>query len=183
MPPRHPGPDCSLTMKISIIAAVAKNGTIGKENDLPWRLAEDLRHFKRTTLGKPIIMGRKTFESIDKKPLPGRRNIIVTRDPDYVAEGCIVVDSLDAALSAAGEVEEVMILGGAQIYHEILPVTDRMYLTRVEAEVEGDAFFPKFDLSDWEEVDRRSHPADEKNDHPCTFLVYDRRRSSAAGSS
>ncbi len=160
-------------MKISIIVAAAENGVIGKGNELPWRLSEDLKHFKKTTLGKPVVMGRKTYESVGR-PLPGRRNIIITRDTAYSAEGCEVAHSLAEAIAKAGDVEEVMILGGGQIYGEALPVVNRMYLTRVNARPEGDAFFPHLNESEWKEVNRREHPADEKNDHACTFLTLDR---------
>ncbi|MCA9411627.1 MAG: dihydrofolate reductase, partial [Candidatus Omnitrophica bacterium] len=117
-------------MTISIIVAVAKNGIIGKENDLPWRLSEDLKHFKRTTLGKPVIMGRKTYESVGK-PLPGRRNIVVSRNPSYEAEGCEVAHSIEEAIDWTMDADEVMILGGGRLYSDALPLTDRIYLTQV----------------------------------------------------
>ena len=173
MPSRHQGSDSGLNMTVSIIVAVAKNGVIGRENDLPWHLSEDLKHFKKTTMGKPVIMGRKTFESVGE-PLPGRENIVVTRNRSYSAIGCDVALSLEEAIEKAGEVEEVMILGGGQIYKEALPLTDRIYLTQVEAQVEGDARFPELDWSEWKELRRWDHPADAKNDYPCIFMVLER---------
>ena len=161
-------------MTVSIIVAVAKNGIIGKENDLPWCLSEDLKHFKRTTLGKPVIMGRKTYESVGK-PLPGRRNIVVSRNPSYEVEGCEVAHSIEEAVEMAAAADEVMVLGGGRLYADALPITDRIYLTRVDAEVEGDTRFPDLDMGEWQEVDRWTHPADEKNDFPCTFLILERR--------
>jgi len=163
-------------MTVSIIVAVANNGVIGRDNDLPWRLSEDLKHFKRTTLGKPVIMGRRTYESVGK-PLPGRKNIVVTRDASYTAEGCEVAHSIQEAIGKAGDVEEVMILGGGQLYKVALPMTDRIYLTQVDAEVAGDTRFPELDWSEWNEVSRWEHPADEKNDHACTFLVLEKKSS------
>ena len=115
-------------MKLSIIVAAAANGVIGRDNQLPWRLPADLRHFKQTTMGKPILMGRKTWESIGR-PLPGRTNIVITRDSDYAAAGCVVVNSIDAALLAAGSQDEIMVIGGAELYRQVLPRTDTIYLT------------------------------------------------------
>jgi dihydrofolate reductase len=158
---------------ISLIVAMANNGVIGRDNRLPWRLPADLAHFKRVTMGKPMIMGRKTWESLPGL-LPGRRHIVVTRDQAYQAEGCTLVHSLDQALAAAGEVPEVMIVGGGTIYKESLPRADRLYLTQVDLEAEGDAHFPKIDFSQWRERKRETHPADENNPHSCTFLELER---------
>ena len=136
---------------ICLIAAVAQNGVIGRDGGLPWRLPEDLKWFKARTMGKPIIMGRKTWESFPKRPLPGRTNIVVTRDAGYPADGCVVALSLDAALDAARveAPEEIMIIGGAELYALALPRVQRMYLTQVALAPVGDAFFPAFDRSQW----------------------------------
>lgn len=162
-------------MLISMIAAMGDNRVIGDaENQMPWHLPADLQHFKRTTLGKPIIMGRKTFESIGR-PLPGRQNIVISRDGDYRVEGCDVVDSPQAALDAAGDVEEVMITGGAQIYRLFMPQADRLHLTFIEGDFAGVAFFPEWSADEWEEVASESHPADEKNPHPYRFVELHRK--------
>ncbi|MEW7985619.1 MAG: type 3 dihydrofolate reductase [Candidatus Thiodiazotropha sp.] len=158
---------------ISLIAAVASNGVIGVDNGLPWRLPADLQHFKSLTMGKPIIMGRRTWESLPGL-LPGRRHIVVTAKRDYRAVGCELVHSVDEALQVAGEVPEVMIVGGGGLYRQMLPRANRLYLTRVEADVAGDAFFPEIDWSEWQEVSRDSHPADERNQFAYTFVVLNR---------
>jgi dihydrofolate reductase len=159
---------------VSLIVAMAQNGLIGRDNRLLWRLPADLLHFKSVTMGKPMVMGRKTWESLPGL-LPGRRHIVITRDKAYRAEACTVVHSLDEALSAAGDVPEVMIVGGGTIYEGMLPRADRLYLTLVDAELEGDTRFPEFDRALWREVSRESHPADERNQYPYTFLVLERR--------
>ena len=166
-------------MIIAIMAAVAGNGVIGKDNDLAWHLPADLRHFKRTTTGHYIIMGRKTFESLGK-PLPNRTNIIVTRNPDYRQEGAIVAHSLQAALDLAerGDQEKVFILGGGEIYRQAMSLADYMYITEVHAEFEGDTFFPEIDMSVWKEVRREDHPADEKNAYAYSFVEYAKREKS-----
>ncbi|MES9970832.1 MAG: type 3 dihydrofolate reductase [Candidatus Thiodiazotropha sp.] len=158
---------------ISIIAAVAKNGVIGVNNSLPWRLPADLQHFKSLTMGKPIIMGRRTWESLPGL-LPGRRHIVITHNPDYRAEGCEVVNSVDQALQVAGEVPEVMIVGGGGLYGQMLPRADRLYLTLVEISVDGDAYFPEIDWDAWQEVSRETHPKDNSNQFPYTFIVLNR---------
>lgn len=167
---------------LSLIAAVAENGCIGIDNKLPWYLPEDLKYFKAVTSGKPVIMGRSTFESLGR-PLPNRTNIVITRNPAYVApEGVRVVHSLDEALRVGEAVahiagnDEVVIIGGAQIYAEALPRVGRMYLTEVKKTVAGDAFFPAWDRAQWREVSRQAHhyePA--QTDY--SFVVYDRRES------
>ena len=144
---------------VSLIAAMAKNRAIGLDNRLPWRLPEDLAHFKRTTMGKPVIMGRKTWESLGR-PLPGRLNIVVTRNPDWQADGCVAVASLDAALAAAGPVDEAFVIGGAELYGHALARADRLYLTEIGIEVAGDAFFPEFDRTGWREAWREDHRND-----------------------
>jgi len=161
-------------MRLSLIAALAQNRVIGHHNRLPWHLSADLQHFKRLTMGKPIIMGRRTFESIGK-PLPCRRNIILTRDRDLQAPGCTVVDSLGAALRAAGDQAEAMIIGGANLYRQCLPRAQRLYLTEVKAEPPGDTRFPEFDRAEWIERERESHPADERNQYDYDFVILDRK--------
>jgi len=158
---------------LSLIVAVADNGVIGDGNRLPWRLPEDMRWFRRQTTGKPVLMGRKTYESIGR-PLPDRTNIVVSRDPDFHAEGCIVTADLEAALAAAGEAEEVMVMGGAAIYEQLLPRAERLYLTEVHAHPEGDAFFPPLDPDDWQEQERTDHPADKDHPHAYSFVVLTR---------
>ena len=160
-------------MRIALIVAMAQNRVIGRDNALPWRLSGDLRHFKSLTMGKPIIMGRNTYESIGK-PLPGRLNIVMTRDTAYEAPGCQVVHSTEQALAAARGSDEVMIIGGARLYEQVLDRADRLYLTLVKADVEGDALFPEYDRGSWREVQRESHLADEKNEYDYDFVVMDR---------
>jgi len=153
-----------------------RNRLIGRGNALPWHLPADLQHFKALTLGKPIIMGRKTHESIGR-PLPGRHNIVISRNPDFDAPGCTVVGSVDAALAAAGEVAEVVVIGGAQLYAELLPRAQRIYLTRIDASFDGDAWFPQLDTSIWEEVECSEHSSDERNPYSYRFLTFERRPS------
>jgi len=160
-------------MRLALIAAMAGNRVIGRDNQLPWRLSADLRHFKALTMGKPVIMGRNTHESIGK-PLPGRSNIVVTRDPHYRAPGCQVVHSLEQALQAAAGHAEVMVIGGAELYRQTLQRADRLYLTLVKAEVQGDALFPELDWSRWRELQRESHPADTSNEYDYDFVVLER---------
>jgi len=162
-------------MRVSLIAALAENRVIGRDNQLPWRISADLKHFKALTMGKPIVMGRKTWESIGR-PLPGRKNIVVTRDTAYQAEGCQVVHSIEHALDAAGEADEVMIIGGAGLYRQTLGRADRLYLTQVKAEVEGDTWFPEIDPQQWHEVACESHPADENNEHDYDFVILERNQ-------
>ncbi len=163
-------------MKIAIVVAMAANRVIGRDNRLPWYLPADLKHFKQLTLGKPVVMGRKTYASIGR-PLPERINIVVTRDRDYQAPGCVVVHSLEEALAAAGEAAEVMVIGGAEFYRQVLPLADTLYLTRVHAEFEGDTVFPVFDEADWEEVARTDCEPDEKNPWAYSFLQLERRQT------
>ena len=158
---------------LSLIAAMDNNRLIGNENDLPWRLPADLQHFKSITMGKPIIMGRLTHESIGR-PLPGRQNIVITRQRDYVAEGCEVVQSAAAALAVAGEVSENMVIGGSEIYTLFLPLANRIYLTRVLADVQGDAYFPALDADEWNMSDHEQREADEYNAFDFSFEVWDR---------
>lgn len=158
--------------RVSLIAAVAANGVIGDNNALPWRLPEDLRRFKALTLGHPVIMGRKTFESIGR-PLPGRRNIVISRNREYAAAGCEVAASLEAALEACRNgSDEVFIIGGAQIYAEALPLAQRLYLTEISRDFEGDARFPAFDRNRWRETSRERQRTPEGL--AFDFAVYDR---------
>ncbi len=159
--------------RLSLIVAMDENGLIGRDNDLPWRLPNDLRYFKQTTMGKPIVMGRKSYESIGK-PLAGRQNIVLTRDPDWQAQGCTVVTGLDAAVQAAADAGEVMVIGGAQVYEQALPLAQRIYLTRIHARFEGDTWFPALPADQWREVSRQDHAADERNAWPHSFLVLER---------
>ena len=156
-------------MIISIIVAMADNRVIGINNQLPWHLPGDMKWFRQNTLSKPIIMGRKTYESIGK-PLPGRSNIIITREQDYHVEGGIIVHSIEQAMQAAGEAEEVMIIGGSSFYEQMLPQADQLYLTLVHANVEGDAWFPELDLNQWTEMEREDHDADDRNPYPYSFV-------------
>ncbi|VAX11771.1 Dihydrofolate reductase [hydrothermal vent metagenome] len=162
------------TPLISIIAAMTDERVIGINNSLPWKLPNDMKWFRQHTLGKPIIMGRKTFESFGARPLPERTNIIVTRDKDYQAEAAVVVHSIDEALQAAGEVDEIMIIGGASFYEQMLPQARRMYLTRVHTQVQGDAWFPEFDTGQWHEVSRVDCEVDERNVHAHSFVILER---------
>ncbi len=166
-----------VTMTIlSLIVATANNNIIGKDNAMPWHLPADLAYFKKVTLGKPVIMGRKTFESIGF-PLPGRRNIIISRNADYAApDGVDVVDSVDAALALVDDVDEVMVIGGGSIYQHCLPKADRLYITHIDADVDGDTQFPAYDVNhDWQLVSSEKRAADDKNVHDLNFCVYQRR--------
>jgi dihydrofolate reductase len=159
---------------LSVIAAMARNRVIGIDNRLPWHLPADLQHFKTMTLGKPLIMGRKTWQSLPGL-LPGRPHIVISRTPDFRAEGAQVARSLDEAIALAGELaDEVMLIGGANLYQQALPLADRLYLTLVDAEPAGDAWFPDFDEADWRLESRQDHPADERNRFGYSFLTYRR---------
>lgn len=159
---------------VTLVVAVADNGVIGRANTLPWHLPADLAHFKRVTLGKPIVMGRRTFASIGR-PLPGRHNVVVTRDREYRVEGVTVAHGVDEALAACGSVEETMVIGGAAIYTATLPLAGRIHLTRVHATIAGDVRFPPLDPLVWHEVARHDHPADARHAYPYSFLTFDRR--------
>lgn len=168
-------------IRVAQVAAVANGGVIGAGGALPWRIADDLKWFKQTTMGKPIIMGRKTFASIGKA-LPGRDTIVVTRDPDFEAPGVFIVrtipDVLGLAEACANErgADEFCFIGGGEIYAQTLPLADRIYLTRVDAEIEGDVFFPQIDSAQWSETLVGSCAKSEKNEHACEFFILDRRR-------
>jgi dihydrofolate reductase len=159
---------------ITLIVAVADNGVIGRENALPWHLPDDLKRFKRLTMGKPIIMGRKTFESIGK-PLPGRRNIVVTRDTNYRREGVEVVHGTTQAIEAAASAAEVMVIGGAELFRQFLPDAGRIHLTRVHGNIDGDVMWPALDIRQWEVIERERHEADERHAQAMTFEVWEKR--------
>ena len=154
---------------ISLVAAMAHNRVIGKDNQMPWNLPADLRHFKAVTMGKPIIMGRNTFESIGR-PLPGRRNIVISRNADYRVEGCDRATSFEAALALVSNVAEVMVIGGGFLYSQTLSQANKLYLTFIDLEVEGDTQFPEFEHLALTEVSRESHQADDKNQYPYEFV-------------
>ncbi len=156
---------------ITIIAAIGKNGELGKDNDLIWHLPNDLKRFKKITLGHHVIMGRKTFESLGK-PLPNRTTIIITRNSNYKVDNCIIVNSLEAALKAAATDPNPYILGGAEIYHQAIKIADSLDLTLVDANFEADAFFPQIDTSLWEETSHEDFNADEKHQYNYSFVTY-----------
>lgn len=166
-------------MRLSLIVAAAENGVIGRGNQLPWHLPADLKHFRSLTLGKPIIMGRRTFDSIGK-PLPGRLNIVISRQAGLELAGLSVAGTLQEALrvaragAAAEGVEEILVIGGAEIYRQTLPLADRIYITKVHAEVSGDTRFPAVDWDQWREIEREFHAADDSGQPDYSFVVYDR---------
>lgn len=159
-------------MTISFVVAAAENGVIGRNNALPWRLPADLKQFKEITLGKPVLMGRKTWDSIGR-PLPGRHNIVVSRTPGLTIEGCTVVATIDEALHLTHDVPELMVIGGAEIFKLLLPRAERVYLTRVHAAVPGDVYLPDLGQG-WIERSRKDHQADERNEFACSFVVLER---------
>ncbi|GAB3763465.1 dihydrofolate reductase [Spirosoma pomorum] len=163
-------------MKISLIAAVAQNGTIGSNNDLPWHLPDDFAFFKRKTSHHPIIMGRKSLDALGK-PLPNRTNIVVTRNPEFQAKGVTVAHTIEAAIDQAKQInqEEIFVIGGAEIYAMALPLATTLYLTEIDRVYTGDTHFPNFDRSDWQEVSRRFHPADERHEASFNFVEYQRK--------
>lgn len=161
-------------MRVSMIAAMAEDRVIGLDNKMPWHLPADLKFFKRVTLGKPIIMGRKTYQSIGR-PLPGRKNIVLTRDESLVIEGVECVQTIEQAKALLGDIDEVMIIGGATIYQQFLSKADRLYLTFIDLKTEGDTQFPDYQqVAKWCEVAREAHLKDEKNAHDCQFVTFDR---------
>ncbi|WP_375703527.1 dihydrofolate reductase [Bartonella sp. AD13SXNS] len=169
-----------MMISICFIAAVAENGVIGREGAMPWHLSTDLQRFKALTLGKPIIMGRKTWDSLGR-PLPGRTNIVVTRDYTFNAEGAVVAHSLSQACSLAtsvasqNDVKEIFIIGGGEIFQQGLPMADKIFLTEVLASIEGDSFFPVFDKEKWTIVQTQDIPKGDKDSHPTRFVVYERK--------
>ena len=162
-------------MKISLIAAVAENGVIGRQNDLPWHLPDDFAFFKRKTSHHPIIMGRKSLEALGKS-LPNRTNIVITKNSDFQVEGVTTVHTLDDALAEAKAInqDEIFVIGGAEIYTMALPAATTLYLTEIHKAYEGDAYFPVFDRSEWREISRRPHPADERHEVAFDFVEYER---------
>lgn len=166
-------------MKISLIAAMAKDRVIGINNSLPWKLPADMQWFRKHTLGKPIIMGRKTFESFGGRALPDRTNIIITRDKNYQVDvEAVIVHSIEEALQVAADsgtdVQEVMIIGGASFYEQMLELANRFYVTKVEGEFEGDAWFPDYEKLNWTEISREEHVADDKNSYNCSFIILEK---------
>lgn len=167
---------------LTLVAAVAKNGVIGRDGALPWRLSSDMKRFKAATMGKPVLMGRKTWDSLPRKPLPGRPNLVLSRDPAFRAEGAWSYSKLDAFLSAAAAmaesagVDEMCVIGGSLLYAETLPLAERIILTEVDLEPEGDAFFPRLDPAQWVEVSREEAPRGENDDASFAVRVLERRR-------
>ncbi|MDR6601999.1 dihydrofolate reductase [Achromobacter deleyi] len=156
---------------LTLIVAYSDNRVIGRDNALPWKLPGDLAHFKRSTLGHPIVMGRKTWDSLGR-PLPGRTNIVISRNPDFIASGATVVPTLDAAIAACGDVDQAFVIGGAQIYAQALPLAQRVLATEVHAQVDGDAFFPLLPAFEWKETAREPQPAE--NGYDYDFVTYER---------
>lgn len=161
---------------ITIIAAISKNGVIGIENQLPWHIPADFKHFKETTLHGTVIMGRKTFDSIGK-PLPNRTNIVITRNKGLIIPGCITVNSLKSAIRKAGSNTEIFIIGGEEVYKMAMPIADCLNLTIIKESFEGDAFFPKISRSEWDKISSEDYQADEKNKFPYSFIKYERRKN------
>ena len=157
--------------KISLIAAMAKNRIIGKDNEMPWHLPADLSHFKSVTMSKPIVMGRKTYQSIGR-PLPGRKNVVISRNPNFQADGCELVDSVEAALELLKDSEEIMIIGGGFLYSQCLDRADKLYLTFIELDIEGDTQFPDYEHLHLEELSREKHLSDDKNAHNYEFVHF-----------
>ena len=169
-----------MTPRIALVVAVARNGVIGAGGDLVWRISDDLKWFKKVTMGKPIVMGRKTHESIGK-PLPGRANIVITRNADYAPEGVFVAPTVEAALDLAREegADEICVIGGGEIYAQTLPIADRIYLTRVDAAPEGDVFFPDLNEAAWRATRESACEKSDRNEHACEFFILDRERGKA----
>jgi len=161
-------------MTISLIVAMDDNRVIGYKNKLPWDIPSELKYFRETTKGKPVIMGRKTHESIGR-PMPHRLNIIITRDANYKSDGCVVVNSKEDAVKAAGNSDEIMVIGGAQIYKLFLPIANRLYITKVHGTFDGDTYFPEFDESEWVKVKENLVEKSDENKYSYTILVFDRK--------
>jgi dihydrofolate reductase len=163
-------------MILSMISAVAENRVIGNKNTLPWHMPADFKYFKEATLGKTLVMGLNTFNSIGGKPLPGRKHIILSNDPNFVApENCVVAHSIDEAVELTKNEPEVMICGGASVYKQFLPLAQRLYLTEIHASPEGDTYFPEVNLAEWKEIKREDHRADEKNKYDYSFVTLERK--------
>jgi dihydrofolate reductase len=159
---------------ISFVVAVARNGVIGRDGGLPWRISSDLKRFKEITMGKPVVMGRKTWESLPRKPLPGRRNIVITRQAGYEAPGADVVTSAEAAIALSAGAPEIAVIGGGEIYRMFWPQVDRLYLTEVDTEVEGDTYFPAVKPAEWREIARELHPQGPKDSASFILRILDR---------
>ncbi len=157
---------------LAIIVATAKHNVIGKGNDIPWYCPADLRYFKRTTLGAPVLMGRKTWDSLKIQPLPGRKNIIITRDPHFTAEGCEIVNSIAQGLAQLADADKAFIIGGATIYEQLIDTVDELYITEVDAEIAGDRYFPEINPKDWLLNSAQPYAADEKNPYAMLFKHY-----------
>ena len=162
-------------MTISFVVAYDRNRAIGKDNKIPWRLPDDMKHVYQLTVGKPLIMGRRTWQSIGR-PLPKRTSIVLTRDRAFTCDGCLIARTPDEAMKLAGDVPEIIIFGGSRVFEDFLPRADRIYLTEVDADVGGDTFFPPLDPSDWEVTEAVEHPADERHPYDFSFLTLDRKR-------
>jgi dihydrofolate reductase len=160
--------------RIALVVAVSRNGVIGRDGGLPWHISSDLKRFKAITLGKPVIMGRKTWESLPKRPLPGRKNIVITRQHQFFSEGAVVVADIESALRAAGDVEEIAVIGGGEIYAMVFPKADRIYLTEVALDAEGDTFFPALNPTEWQEVSREVQEAGPNDSAGFTLRTLDR---------
>ena len=161
-------------MSLSIVVAMDENRLIGKDNKLPWHLPADLAYFKKITTGKSIVMGRKTYDSIGR-PLPNRRNIVISRNSKTLITGCEVLTSIDEVLSTTKDEDEVMIIGGASLCEQLLPQVSRLYITKIEGKFNGDVYFPEYDKSDWRQVSCESHLSDASNQYPYHFLVLERQ--------
>lgn len=161
-------------MHIAAIVAISENAVMGKNNQLPWHLPADLQHFKKITMGKPILMGRKTFDSIGRV-LPGRCNVIVTRDEAFQAPGCVVATSIDTALASVSYCDEIFVIGGAALFQQMLPMVDRLYLTIIHHEFDGDTFFPEINLAEWQETEREDHLPDEVNRYSYSFITLEKK--------
>jgi dihydrofolate reductase len=172
---KNSNPGTGMKPRISIIVAMARNRVIGVNNTLPWHLPADLKHFKELTMGHHIVMGRKTYESIGR-PLPGRTSVVITRNVNNAVPGVIVVNSLEAAIAACGNDEEIFVIGGAELYRQAIALADRIYLTEIDADISGDAHFTELDHKLWKETGRDSHMPDEKNRYSHHFVIYDRSR-------
>jgi dihydrofolate reductase len=166
-------------MKVSLIAALSRNKVIGKNNDLPWHLPDDMKFFMQTTKEHYVIMGRRNYDSIPEKfrPLPNRTNVVVTRQADFKAPGCTIVHSLEEGIDLAGQAHEleVFVIGGAEIFKAGLPLSHRLYLTEIQADIGGDTFFPDWHPEEWNEASRRHHPTDDRHAYPFDFVVYERK--------
>lgn len=163
---------------VALVVAWARNQVIGRDNDLPWYLPADLKHFRQLTTGHSVIMGRKTLDSIMKRlgrPLPNRTNIVLTRDTLYQAPGCLVASSLDEALKLVPNGQEAFVIGGAEVFNQALPMADRLHVTEIDAEINGDVHFPEFDRSQWREIERAGYTADDKNPYDYAFITYERQ--------